>query len=301
MISNSGHDENGKYSGGKAGDQTGGEWTIQKWYNRPWTVVLRHTRETVGQLIAELAREAAENNLIGYDQGDRYTFWQKLKDAGYHPKNITDACEADCSAGVAAICKAAGYLLNDEMLKAVSIYAYTGNLRQVLTAAGFTVITDPNYLKSDAWLKAGDVLLYEGHHTTINLTDGEKVKPTSWYPSDIVTGKLGLEVLTDLTVRSGPGTAYQEVKTLARGKHVLADQKAFVNGVAWLHIKDGWISGRYVEGWLQEPNGRWWYVEAGYSYPAYSLKKIGGKDYAFDADGWNISADRIAADNSIID
>jgi hypothetical protein len=59
MISNSGHDENGVYSGGKAGDQTGTEWQIQPWYNRPWTNVLRYPVVTVREKIAELAEEAA--------------------------------------------------------------------------------------------------------------------------------------------------------------------------------------------------------------------------------------------------
>lgn len=30
MISNCGYDENGKYSGGAAGDQTGAEWEIRE-------------------------------------------------------------------------------------------------------------------------------------------------------------------------------------------------------------------------------------------------------------------------------
>lgn len=46
LISNSGHDENGKYSGGKAGDQTGTEWALIPWYNRPWKCVLRHIKLT---------------------------------------------------------------------------------------------------------------------------------------------------------------------------------------------------------------------------------------------------------------
>ena len=41
MISNCGHDERGKYSRGKAGDQTGTEWQVINWYNRPWKCVLR--------------------------------------------------------------------------------------------------------------------------------------------------------------------------------------------------------------------------------------------------------------------
>ena len=40
-LSNCGHDENGRYAGGKAGDQTGTEYQIINWYNRPWLCVLR--------------------------------------------------------------------------------------------------------------------------------------------------------------------------------------------------------------------------------------------------------------------
>lgn len=36
MISNCGHDERGRYSSGKAGDQTGTEWYIRSWYNHKW-------------------------------------------------------------------------------------------------------------------------------------------------------------------------------------------------------------------------------------------------------------------------
>ncbi len=300
MISNSGHDENGKYIGGRAGDQTGGEWTVQPWYNRPWTVILRHTDESIGKLIADLAIEAAENDMNGYDQGDRYTFWKQLEGAGYHPKNITSACEADCSAGVAAICKAAGFLKDDKKLQAISIYAYTGNLKQVLTAAGFKAITDPNYLSSDVWLKPGDVLLYEGHHTAINLTYGEKVKPDTWYPSDIKTGKIGLEALDTLAIRTGPGKQYEIIGTLTKGMHIQATQKAFYDGVAWFRVTVGWISGRYLRGWIQEANGRWWYLENLYTWPEYCLKEIEGADYAFDKEGWMIGSDQIRSDGSII-
>ena len=54
-ISNCGHDENGKYAGGVAGDQTGAEWAIIPWYNRPWNCVLRHPDERVRMKIAEMA------------------------------------------------------------------------------------------------------------------------------------------------------------------------------------------------------------------------------------------------------
>lgn len=110
MISNCGHDENNRYSGGKAGDQTGTEWRVINWYNRPWKCVLRHPDAKVRKMIASMAKAAAVNNKIGYDQSERYTFWEHLKASNYDPAQITIACEADCSSGVAAIVKGAGSL-----------------------------------------------------------------------------------------------------------------------------------------------------------------------------------------------
>ena len=105
MISNCGHDERGKYSGGKAGDQTGTEWQVINWYNRPWKCVLRHPDATTRKLIAQMAKAAAVNNMVGYCQSHRGTFWTNLADSNFDPAQITVPCEADCSSGEAAIVK----------------------------------------------------------------------------------------------------------------------------------------------------------------------------------------------------
>ena len=182
MISNSGHDERGRYSGGQAGDQTGGEWQIQAWYNRPWTHVFRYPASTVRECIASLAEEAAKNDRIGYDQNQRTTFWGQLRQVGYRPKNIVQPCEADCSAGVAAIVKATGFLLGIKALQDVSADMYTGSERKILQAAGFQVLTESKYLTSDKYLLRGDILLCEGHHTAINLNDGTgSGSPEGWH------------------------------------------------------------------------------------------------------------------------
>lgn len=68
MIANCGHDERGKYTGGTAGDQTGTEWQIRKWYSYPWHCVIRHPYEHVRNAIADMARMGALNDCIGYDQ-----------------------------------------------------------------------------------------------------------------------------------------------------------------------------------------------------------------------------------------
>lgn len=177
MISNCGHDENGKYTGGKAGDQTGQEWQIIAWYNRPWNIVLRFEDQKIAQMIADIARAAAKNNLVGYDQNQRDTYWQHLKASNYDPAQITIACEADCSSGVASDIKAAGYRLGNDKLKNVNASCTTRNLRSALKAAGAKELTESKYLTSDAYLRPGDILLYEGHHTATNLDMG---KYASW-------------------------------------------------------------------------------------------------------------------------
>lgn len=192
MISNCGSDERGKYSGGQAGDQTGNEWRIRTWHNRPWNCVLRHPNPNVRKMISQMAVAAANNNNIGYDQAQRLTFWTHLSASNYDPAKITVKCEADCSSGVAAICKGAGYRLNIQALKNISTSIYTGNQKAALRAAGFEVLTASKYLTSDAYLLEGDILLNESAHTAINVTNGSKSgaeasKPVSTTPSTPAT------------------------------------------------------------------------------------------------------------------
>ena len=189
-ISNSGYDENRKYKGGKAGDQTGHEWKIINWYNRPWTCILRYPDKKVRELIAEYSIQAANNNKIGYDQSDRTTYWKALQKYNYVPADVKTACEADCSAGVIANVRAVGYTLGIAKLKNIQA-SYTGNMRAGFKAAGFEVLTDSKYLKDSSYLVPGDILLYDHHHTATNICIGAKVKYTPYKEEEVVetTGK----------------------------------------------------------------------------------------------------------------
>ena len=180
-ISNSGHDERNKYSGGAAGDQTGTEWRLMNWYSYPWNCVLRHPDAAVRAKLAELHTAAAKNNKIGYDQSQRNTYWTQLQAVGYDPGKITVACEADCSAGVIANVRAVGYLLGLDKLKNVSA-SYTGNMRSGLQAAGFQVLTDNKYLTTGDYLAAGDILLNDAHHTAVVVSDGVKCDAPKYVP-----------------------------------------------------------------------------------------------------------------------
>ena len=196
-ISNCGHDENGQYSGGQAGDQTGTEWEIKAWYDRPWDVVLEPPSKLVSDTISELAIEAANNNLIGYDQGNRTSFDSMLIKYGNYPKNIKEACETDCSAGVAAIVRAVGRILGIKALQEVNKDAYTGNLEKALVAAGFSAHREARYRTSADYLGNGWILLYTGHHTAISVSTGAKWgEDTTMAHNTIKRGSTGAEVKT---------------------------------------------------------------------------------------------------------
>lgn len=265
LISNCGSDENGKINGGNAGDQTGKEWCIRNWYSRPWTCVLRHPDKDVRALLASLGEKAALNDKIGYDQNQRDTYWKELQKANYDPSAIEAACEADCSSGVIANVKAAGYILGNTKLQKCTA-TYTGNMRAGLKAAGFEVLTDNKYIASSAYLLAGDILLADGKHTATNFTDGTKSGGESITSSGItvptyVVGKV-YTTQVELKVRTGPGTSYlakghnqltadgkkhdvDKDGAIDAGTKVTCKQVAHVGADIWINTPSGWLAAYY--------------------------------------------------------
>lgn len=219
-ISNSGKDEKGQYHGGKAGDQTHEEWNIRDWYDRPWNAVLRHPDPEVREMIASHSEKAAANDNIGYDQYERTTFWTELSKVGYDPAAITTPCESDCSAGVAAIVKAVGFLKGIEKLQNIPETMYTGNEKKYLKNAGFECYTDPKYLKSDSELIRGDILLYHNSksgsgHTAIYLSNPTEIqnggKSVYDLALEVIAGKWGVGDERKSKLESA-GYNYQEVQ-----------------------------------------------------------------------------------------
>ena len=235
MISNSGSDERRKISGGIAGDQYGNEWSIINWYNRPWTHILRHPDKVVREKIAELAEQAAKNDNIGYNQANRYSYWNELQKVGFNPSKINVRCDADCSAGVIANTKAVGYLLNLNQLKNLKA-SYTGDMIRGFKAAEFEVLTDSKLLVSDKYLLRGDILLYVGHHTATNLTNGVLV--------DIQESKTGWEKKADKYFYRLNG-------------HLLKDKWQCINN-RW-YVFNG--AGEMITGWFKSQDD-WYYLNS---------------------------------------
>lgn len=95
IIGSARHDENGKYSGGKNGDQDGTEVSTQEYYmhSKGWRLI-RAKDAAVAAKIASAMQEACANNHIGYDQNDRQLI-AKVKKYGSLAK-ITENCDTDC-------------------------------------------------------------------------------------------------------------------------------------------------------------------------------------------------------------
>lgn len=172
MIANCGSNEYGGGWGGQAGDQTGNEYRVRTWYSRPWNCVLRYPDLQKAIVIAQVSRDAANNNNIGYDMGQRMTFYNQLAAVGWNPASITTPCESDCSASTSACIIAAGHKTGDSRLMSISPSLTTYVMRSSLRAAGFMLLTDSRYLSSDAYLLPGDILLNDGAHVAVNLDSG---------------------------------------------------------------------------------------------------------------------------------
>lgn len=116
---------------------------------------------------------------------------------------------------------------------------------------------------------------------------------------EVKSGSHGLRVLASptLIIRTSPkGT--DTGKRYTKDQHVQPLNKCFADGDPWIQTEDGWISGKYLEGWILQ-DGRWWYLLSGYTYRHDIVCQIDGQAYAFDSDGWMITADRIAEDGHI--
>ena len=231
-IGQASRDERMRYSGGIAGDQDGKEVAIREWYNRPWNKVLRAKNSAIAGRIAVAMEKACKNNCIGYDQSQRTTLYSLAKSNGWKIEDIKTPCETDCSALVAVCVNAAGVNISGDI--------YTGNEAKALLQTGeFELLSAPKYLMTDEYLKRGDILLYEFHHTAIALQDGrkaEKTKPTQ------VEYPLGWNVSSD-------------------GQWWYADTPQSIVAGRWAYINGRWYvfdqKGFMIRGWFKQ--GEDWY------------------------------------------
>lgn len=233
-IGQASRDERGRYSGGVAGDQDFREVAIREWYNRPWNKVLRPKNPDKAEKIAVAMEKACKNNNIGYDQNQRTTLYSLCKANGWKIEDVKTPCETDCSALVAVCVNYAGISVSGDI--------YTGNEANALLRTGeFELLSSPKYLISDEYLKRGDILLYEFHHTAIALENGRKAEKTK---SVQVEYPLGWNVDKD-------------------GQWWYADTPHSRIAGRWAYIDSRWYvfdqKGYMIKGWFKQGND-WYYM-----------------------------------------
>lgn len=200
-------DERGRYSGGKAGDQTRKEVYVRTWYSRPWDRVIRINDASVREKFARSVEDICRNDNIGYSQSSRLSLWAAASEQGWKVSEIRKPCNCDCSSLIAVAARSAGLTIPRDV--------WTGNLESAfLRVGGVTVLTEPRFLTSDAYVLRGDILLNTLHHVAVALEDGPQAENvpevakinTSGYP-EISRGSRGVYVVLlqqALTVRGYP-------------------------------------------------------------------------------------------------
>lgn len=162
-------DENGKISGGVAGDQTGKEVCIRTYYlhNKGWYQFIPESTE-VADAIAEAMTQACNNPYIGYDQGERLDIMTALKKYGSLEK-IAEPTECDCSSLIrACIYQATGIDVGN---------FNTASEPQVLEKSG--LFKDKVTVTSSTILYKGAVLVTKIKGHTVVIVNGEELANTT--------------------------------------------------------------------------------------------------------------------------
>lgn len=153
-------DENGKATGGKAGDQTGKEVSEQDFYmhTKGW-LCFRPKSVSVANALALAMLEACENNNIGYEQSNRRIVTM-LKKYGSMAK-IKEKAETDCS-----------NLVRGCIYQATGIDVGNFNTATEPTVLRKSGLFDEVEIKSKKDVYNGDILVTKTKGHTVIVTSG---------------------------------------------------------------------------------------------------------------------------------
>lgn len=210
-IGHSSKDENGRFSGGVAGDQTGKEVCVRNWYNGKWDFVARFKDRAKAKKAAKACEDACKNPFVGYDQGQRNDLRTEARKVMYNLSMVATPCESDCSSFMGVCVEAAGIKLPE------GNGPTTRTLRDVLEATGeFEILTDEKYLTSDKYLQEADILCKEGSHTVMALEDGSLAGKDTL--SELGTATMYYNVRLPLLVKGSEGAAVENLQRLLKAR-----------------------------------------------------------------------------------
>lgn len=196
-IGSARHDENGSYTGGKAGDQTGTEVSTQAMYAhaKGWRIIRPKTKAQANKISAKM-KAACANDKIGYDQNNRLAI---IKDG----IDTETATECDCSSLVRAC-------VQEGLGVTVSNFT-TSNEAAVLLATGKFGDAGTYASQSKTPVYNGDVLvtLTKGHTAIVvsgsprkNLEESTTSTTTSTSSSDSTTSSTTTSTTTSTAYTS---------------------------------------------------------------------------------------------------
>ena len=231
--------ENGTVNG-KPGDQTGREVCRRDFYERDWLTVMRARHSETALDMANEAIDAANNDNIGYSQGDRYSLYDYVRDYGIaFLQDVDEPVNCDCSSFIATLVAMQGLKVNR--------YMWTGSEENDLLLTG--EFTSLQYTAGMKLLK-GDILIAHGHTAiVVSVTseeDPEPVKPTVDYADCFDGRKAGIyRPLTSCFIRSGgnrekPDLAIaSQLDELVNYGYYTLDER----GIVWYLVKRGDLIG----------------------------------------------------------
>ena len=134
-----------------------------------------------------------------------------------------------------------------------------------------------------------NVVFYRPPYTAYGISLEEEPVEIVKYPINTDT-MFGLIVEADtLNIRSLPSTESEVIGQYHDGDHIKPTYKAFdERGVRWYYVpdKNGWVSGNYLKGWIQEENGQWWYLLKEGTWYTGDVYVIDNVSYGFDDAGY---------------
>lgn len=160
--------ENGKVTGGKAGDQTQKEVCIREWYNNNWDCMLRPKDSHKAEIMASNCEKACGNNNIGYDQNTRNTLRTQAQKVDFDLSKV-GLCNCDCSSFMSVCAESANIAIPYKYGNAPT----TSTMKIDFMSTGeFDLYKDKIYLNNSNFLKRGDILIKQGYHTVMVLENG---------------------------------------------------------------------------------------------------------------------------------
>ena len=178
IIGNAVHDENGRATNGKPGDQLqkktddySGEVKLQDFYiNKKGWIILRPKKTQLAKTMAALMKAACNNKNIGYSQNDRESIYK-------HGIDTKDPANCDCSSLVKEVTEeASGKKIPD---------FYTGNDVEILEKTG--LFAKPKEYKRNTTLYDGDIIVTKTKGHTAIVVEGMPRRNPYAKPLDNVT------------------------------------------------------------------------------------------------------------------